>query len=122
MSFEENHKNKHFGHKIRKNNPWFLATLSLCVTVLILSAVVFYVIRPKPGGVMLDKFFQKNGKVEHLNMICVDEDLTLKQIAADTELSYERLYNILDIEPGTDPDTKLSELFDEYEGLEDFED
>lgn len=98
-----------------KTNPWFFATLFLCITILILTAIVFYVIKSTPSEIAMKGFLKNGVKLEHTHTICVEEDMTLEQIAEESGLSFKQLCKTLGIDENTDPKTKLSDLFDEYE-------
>ncbi len=103
-------------------NLWFVATLFLCLIVLVLSAFVYYVIIPAKQKVGLNAFFDENGSSKASHLVCVEEDMTLAEIAERTDLTYEQLYEVMNIPEGTDPKTTLAELFDTYkeeaEGLD----
>ena len=97
------------------NTPWFIAILLLCMTVLILSGVVFYVVQPHNSGTMINQIFPEAKAHEGFHIICIDENVTLKDIAEETHMSYDELYKSMNIAPGTDPNTRLCELFEDYE-------
>ncbi len=97
------------------NTPWFVAILLLCITVLILSGVVFYVVKPHHNNAMIEQIFPEAKAHEGFHIICIDENVTLKDIAEETHMTFEELYQSMNIAPGTDPNTRLCELFDDYE-------
>jgi hypothetical protein len=115
LSIKDKSNNENQKDCNKKNNPWFIATLFLCVAVLILSGIVFYVIKPKPGEVTINSLFKTDKGIEPIHTVCIEEDMTLAQIAVETELSLKQVCKTLNIDENTDPNTKLSELFDIYE-------
>ncbi len=106
----------------KKYNLWFVATLFLCVVVLVLSAFVYYVFLPMRNQRGLDKIFDESAVARASHMICIEEDMTLAEIAERTDLTYEQLFEVMNIPSDTDPKTTLAELFESYkeeaEGLE----
>ena len=98
----------------KKYNLWFVATLFLCVVVLILSGFVYYVFLPARNERGLEPFFEETDSAKASHMICIEEDMTLAEIAERTDLTYDQLYEVMNIPEDTDPETTLAELFETY--------
>jgi hypothetical protein len=112
-------KNKLYARKSKENqqkqlNLWFVATLILCLVVLVLSAFVYYVIIPSKQKIGINAFLDENGSSKASHLVCIEEDMTLAEIADRTDLTYDQLYEVMNIPEGTDPQTTLAELFDTY--------
>ncbi len=106
----------------KKLNLWFVATLFLCVLVLFLSAFVYYVVIPSRKNMGINALFDESENSQPSHLVCVEEDMTLAEIAERTDLTYEQLYTVMNIPEDTDPQTTLAELFaaykEEAEGLD----
>ena len=98
----------------KKYNLWFVATLFLCVVVLVLSAFVYYVFLPIRNEKSLNTFFDDTADAKASHMICIEESMTLAEIAERTDLTFSQLYEVMNIPSDTDPNTTLAELFESY--------
>lgn len=98
----------------KKYNLWFVATLFLCVIVLVLSAFVYYVFMPTRNEKGLNTLFDENAVAKASHMICIEESMTLAEIAERTDLTYAQLFEVMNIPEDTDPDITLAELFETY--------
>ena len=111
---ENNSKNlKQKNNSSSNNSPWFIAVVFLCIAVLILSGIVFYVIKPHRSEIIMNKIFTTEERDERLHIICIDDEITLREIAEETHMSYEELYESMNIPSGTDPDIPICELMKE---------
>ncbi|MEX1307332.1 MAG: hypothetical protein AB1Z19_02285 [Eubacteriales bacterium] len=62
----------------------------------------------------MSTLFDEGTEVKASHMICIEESMTLAEIAERTDLTFEQLYDVMNIPTDTDPNTTLGELFEAY--------